>query len=542
MSLRLSDSAPRRISRILGAWIGAGLLLALVVPGTAWSRPPGDGSARAQLRSPRDEAKVKALYVAGTAALSAKDFAAAYRSFAAAYRMAPSAEFLFHLGTLAVAEKNYTAAEDLLRRYLSDPTLLASPEAIARQEEAERLLAQAAAQASPKGEVSVESSVREGRSAFVLINDRLVGQLPLSQPLLLPVGTSKIKLEQGLTQQEAEITVLAGRTAEMRFNLSTGAVIVTLPPAVLLLSRFVAVPPEAQQRLDQAIAQAARDARLAPLRREAAQGKAQELPECLAQPQCQAELLPFADADYVLVAKTERSGSQSPSSWRFSLSLLDPRVADVAAAEKKECERCTVEQAAATVEEAVEQVLAQGMDRPRGTLEVSSAPPGAELLLGERKLGITPYSHAVFVGSYTLAVRKQGFVPHEETVRIEADETLTREVVLAKASEPPAATPPVAAPPVSAVQRPRTRPAWRLVAGGAGLTAGVLFIGFGARALSIDSQCIDEPMPPKLQCLQRYDTLNVGGGLTGAGVALAVAGGLLLALPGPRPLGGTHAN
>ncbi len=98
--------------------------------------------------------------------------------------------------------------------------------------------------------------------------------------------------------------------------------------------------------------------------------------------------------------------------------------------------------------------------------------------------------------------------------------------------------PPVVAPPPPPVPPPpppsrRPRPRWRIIAGAAGLGVGLLMVGFGASALAIDNQCIDTAMPGK-SCSFDFDTLGPGVGLVVPGALLTVAGGVLLAVPGPR--------
>ena len=508
------------------------LIVGLSTPRTAHGRPAD--------KSAETAAKARELYESGRQALATHDHLTAYRWFSQAFRLQPNADSLFYLASLAFDEGKRVAAEDLLRRYLSDPTLSQSPEAMSRQSEAQRMLAQlASAPPLESGEVSVLND----RAAFVLVDDRLVGQVPLSQPLLVPAGPHKISLEQSGAPLEAELTVPPGRTVEVRFNRTTGAVIVSLPPALLLLNSFATVAPEAQQRLELSIAQAVRRERLAPLRKEATLQRFPKLAPCLTETPCQAELATNVEADYALIAKIDSSkssgnssGNSSPApaavsgTWHISLGLLDAKVADVAALEARECAPCTVEQAATRVEEMIEQVLGRGLSRTRGTLELSSSPPGVEVRLGERKLGETPYKHALFTGSYTLSLRKPGFLPKEESISIEAEQTASREVrlILAPPDEHEVPRPPPILP-----RQPR--PLWRIIAGSAGIAAGALFIGFGAKALAVDNTCIDDPTPPRTICAKLYDTTGIGGALTATGAVLTIAGITLIAFPGSRP-------
>lgn len=493
----------------------------------AWAKPSSERAAA------EAQNKANELNEAGNAALAAKKPGAAYLAFAAAYRTLPSADGLYYLGLVALAEGNRVAAEDLLRRYLSDPTLAATPEAQARQAEAQKLIQEAQGQSPPD---SAEISVLNDRTAFVLVDDRLVGQVPLSQPLLVPTGSHKITVEQGTQRFETELQVQPSRAIEMRVNRATGAIIVSLPPALLLLSNYTAVPLEAQGRLELSIGQAVRRERLAPLRKESLLLRFPPLAKCLKQTACQVDLATRAEAEYALLVKIEGAPPQQPPRFKLSLELLNARVGEVAATAEIDCPACTVEQAAAKAEELIEQVLGRGTGRATGTVELVTTPPGAEVYMNERKLGETPYTHALFAGSYTLSVRKLGFLTQETKVTVEAEQTASQKLTLEadpsfNANQTVTTTVPLEQP----LLPRQPRPLWRYVAGAGLLATGVILIGFGGKALSVNDSCIDAPVPPKMQCDARFDTFGVGAGLTATGAALSVAGLTLIVVPGPRP-------
>ena len=76
------------------------------------------------------------------------------------------------------------------------------------------------------------------------------------------------------------------------------------------------------------------------------------------------------------------------------------------------------------------------------------------------------------------------------------------------------------------------RPLWRLVVGGLALGGGVLAAGFGISGLAFYGQCGDSTAPPDgLKCQTVYLTRVVGGSLLGGGLALSLAGAVLLAGP-----------
>lgn len=512
----------RRLAQHLGCLLGCLVGLFAIV---AEAKPSAD---RAAIEA---QNKANELNAAGNAALVAKKPGAAYLAFAAAYRTLPSADGLYYLGLVALAEGNRVGAEDLLRRYLSDPTLAATPEATARQTEAQKLIQEAQGQTPAD---SAEVSVINDRTAFVFVDDRLVGQVPLSQPLLVPIGSHKITVEQGTQRFETELPVQPGRAIEMRVNRATGAIIVSLPPALLLLSSYTAVPPEAQGRLELSIGQAVRRERLAPLRKESLLLRFPPLAKCLKKTACQAELATRAEAEYALLVKIEGAPPPQPPRYKLAFEVLNAKVGDVAASAEVDCKGCSVEQAAARTEELIEQVLGRGTGRATGTVELVTTPPGAEVYLDERKLGDTPYTHALFAGSYTLSVRKPGFLTQDTAVTIEAEQTASQRLKLEP--DPALANQNITTvPPLEPLVPRQPRPIWRMVVGAGLVATGAVLIGFGGRALGVNNSCIDEPMPPKMQCDARFDTLGVGGALAATGAVLSVAGLTLIVVPGGRP-------
>jgi hypothetical protein len=69
----------------------------------------------------RQRARSLPLIEIGKAALQAQDLAGARKALEQAYRTAALPETLFLLGRLAEAEGHILAAQDLMRRFLSDP-------------------------------------------------------------------------------------------------------------------------------------------------------------------------------------------------------------------------------------------------------------------------------------------------------------------------------------------------------------------------------------------------------------------------------------
>lgn len=458
----------------------------------------------------------------------APDYEALAKGLETAYRQAPNPELLYQLGTLAKLLGKSIEAQDFMRRYLADP--LTQPSADGR-EEAERV----ASQPRPaSGEVQVVAD-QEG---LILVDNKVVGVLPLAVPLLVPVGQHVVALEMRDKTMKGRVKVLDGRGVEMRFSRESGAVVVTLPPSVIVLPEFAGTPPppiEIQRRLTQVAEQAIQKARLAIYGKEAALRRAPKLAECLTTLQCLAQLAIRSEVDYVLPLRIERRAL--PAEYAMSMRLIDAEVEAVAATGQDGCSGCTSEQLTANLTGALQRLLKAGHGRPRGTLIVRSEPSGAEVKMGDQVLGRTPFDHAAFVGTYELTVQKQDYAPEMVRVTVQDGKKVKSEVALSFQEPAPAPLAVVA----ESSGRP-SRPRWRLITGGVVLGVGLLMAGFGISGIAIDNQCVSDPVPPALRCRDRFDTLTIGAGLLGAGAGLSIAGAVMLAIPGRPSSSGTNTG
>jgi hypothetical protein len=453
------------------------------------------------------------------AAKAVTDFPAATRRLEEAFRKAPSSETLYQLGLLFDAQGKLAEAQDYMRRYLADPTTDAGAPG---RVEAERVMALPRPQC---GEVQVLAD----QYGFVSVDGRLVGTLPFSVPLIVPVGPHVVTVEMRDRAMKGKVKVPDGRGVELSFNRASGAVIVTLPPAVIVLPQYsgAQLPAEMQRRIQQAVEQAIQKQRLAVFSKDVALGRSPKLADCLNKLACQAQLATENEVDYALTMRVEHSG-QAPSSESYSLnlSLIDAETADVAATAKPSCTACNAEQIATSLLEPVRAMIKEGQGRQRGTLIVSSEPPGAEVKLGSRVVGKTPYSRAAFVGSYELVLEKKEFQISRTDIEIKEGKPAKYELKLVADVKAQL----VIAPPPKAVEKAR-RPLWRLLAGGVTLGLGVSMMGFGIGALAVNGGCVSDPIPPAAVCSDRFATKTVGGALVGVGVVLAVGGAVAMALP-----------
>jgi len=495
----------------LRRYVSLALLVLTMLPAFAVARGKNPTSV---VPDPRD--KVKQLTQEGASALLGKDFPAATRALSAAYRLAPTSELLSLLGQLALAEGRIVDAKDLFRRYLNDTP---EPETSPGRAEAQRVLQ---LPGPPPGEMRIVGD----RNSLVLVDDRVVGTLPLPLPLLLPAGEHKVVLEQNALRLEDRITVLAGRVAELRCQYQLGVVVVSYPPALLLLSDYPGLGGEPQQKLERAVAQAVTAAHLDVLSRAAALVQAPTLGECLGTLGCQSELATQNLVPNALNVKVAmRAGSTAD--WELQVGLLDASVKELAATQSQECLACSPEQVAALLAQMVAEVLKMGLGRPHGTLAIATTPPGAEVFAGPRSLGVTPLSRAQFVGPLDVTVRLPGYRSHPASVAIASGQTATVKLTLVPGSDvvlpPPTVTKTVILP----------RPRWRLGVGGAALGVGIGIVALGISAFAVNNQCVPDSYKGP-DCQNVYMTTGIGTGL-GIGGALLIGGGVvLLALPGQR--------
>lgn len=482
---------------------------------------PAQAQAGAKNRSP---AAAEKLMAQGAAAITAKDFAAAQSALTEAYRAYQSPKILYHLGALRAAEQKSVEAQDLLRRFLADSTV--EPGEPLRQE-AQKLLG--GLPAAEAGEVQIAAP----RGAEVLVDGRIVGALPLPLPLLLASGPHQIAVQQGRWRAESQAKVKTARFLELRFKTGTDVVVATEPPAVLIADSYG--EPALQGPLRNRLLDAIRRQNLAPLVGADALAYARELgaaPACLADPACQRRLAEKFGADYVLSVKATRSPA-TPKSLGLELELYDVAVGAPAATRTSGCDGCSPESAAGKLAEATTAVLTAAAEHGRGDLEVSSEPAGAEVLLDGKPIGQTPLKKVVFVGRYSLEVRRGGLQAAPQSIQVGPSEPVRVAVNLAP--EPPVVPVVSAAPP--AVELERQRPRWRLGVGGAALGLGALFVGLGASALAVDQHCVHpvdntDGLPPTNCTTQEvFMTQAPGLGLTISGAALLIGGAVLIALP-----------
>lgn len=484
--------------------------------------------------APRAQHNLERLRAAGDAALTAKDYDAAVRAYSELYRLTQQPDMLFQLGIVAAAQGHLLDAQDLLRRFLSDPRFDPSVSE-AKEQEARRILA---LPRPPSAKVNIIGT----SGTLVAVDQRLVGRLPLARPLLISPGKHTLMLEEKGRRQQEELDAAVGRFIEITYDASTQALLSTELPGVLLLDSYPGLPEAAAQKLGQTVEELVQRERLSPFPESLAMQRAGSVmpSDCMQVPACQCKIAKKNDLEYVLNVRIAQRAADAP--WEVKLDLLDAEVEESAARSNTECPACDQEKAAAFVRNALPALFAKARQRPRAELVVTTTPAGAEVRVGTQLWGTAPLSHVVWAGELELELSLSGYATQRLPVTaVEGQPTKLAVTLQPELHEPPPATllvppPPPPVVPVVPVRPVVTRPRWRLALGGAVLGVGVVLGGFGSSALSVADTCAPGTPAAASVCRLLFDTTGVGGGLLAAGLASSAAGILLLAIPNPtRP-------
>ncbi|MFT3754934.1 MAG: PEGA domain-containing protein [Pseudoxanthomonas sp.] len=439
-------------------------------------------------------------------ALATRDFGKAQRALSAAYRLQPSAETLYLLGVTALSSGDAVGAQDLMRRYLAE---VGSGGDATRHTEAQRIAERPRA-------VSGEVRVLGPAAAFVLVDDKLVGRLPLVRPLLVATGTHALTIEQPGGTVTGNIEVLAGQGLEAQLPAAGTTLQVRRLPTVFVATK-TALEPRPQTVTTEALVAAGLSIYDA-----AAHSGAAPPSECVQDAACVLRWAAAQGVQYTL----ELTTTAAPCS--VSARVFDVVIAAEASQRTAACDgEGGVERA---LTELLPPLLGEGIARPRGTLQLTSTPAGAEVVVGGRSLGRTPLTLPRFAGTMDLALQLPGFLV--ATRRVEVTAQSTTEVQVALTAQP-------AATPALPLQHPRPR--WRIALGITALTVGAGLLAAGIPALAIDGTCVQDPMAPILACDRRYATTAAGLGLVVPGALLVGAGMTALAIPGARPRSETPA-
>lgn len=402
-------------------------LLLLCSSAAAWAqpRPTAPGLApRAALPVPSTvgDKRFQAWLNQGREALERKDVPTALKAFEDAFRYSPKPVLLYFLGKVAQEQQRSAAAFDLYRRYLEATQDEADPE----------LRADALQLLQSPHEVGCEVTVQGDGGALLSVDGRLAGLLPLATPLRVTAGSHQLLLEKGRRRVETQVTLAPRRQAEVRFTLVPPLALVTLTPGVLLTTQPSPLEPSLAQAVRRTVSEAAGQQNavlVSPETQADVLATHPELLGCLDQLRCQEQLAQQTAAQFALRLSIGAPGvpsDQGPkkgTSFQFSGELLDVDVGVVSVKATQTCGDCNLKRGMQMLADMVQEMLRQAASRPRGTIKLTSEPPGARVEVDGRDLGETPYLRDAFVGPHNLVVQKPGFVAQRLVATVEDGQT-----------------------------------------------------------------------------------------------------------------------
>jgi hypothetical protein len=161
---------------------------------------------------PSDKAKEEAAtrFERGVKLYDAQDYAAALAEFEAAYRLVPRYQVLFNVGVAQKKLFRYNDAFRSLTRYLQEGGDKVPPD---RRDQVAKELAEIHALVA---EVTVKV---DGLPASIEVDGRLMGETPMSGPLLLPSGHHVVRASRdGYDPALREIDVVSGEKVELQLS------------------------------------------------------------------------------------------------------------------------------------------------------------------------------------------------------------------------------------------------------------------------------------------------------------------------------------
>ena len=300
------------------------------------------------------------------------------------------------------------------------------------------LYADRAAAVPPSGEIFIQAPLVM-RKAAVEVDGQVVGALPQKQQLQLAPGVHKLAIAQGRWRLIADVEVRAGLRAQVRWP-RPGSGLVSYPDTMALL-----VEPGDAATID--LRQAAIDS----LHRAhfSVLGEFGVLPEtvrpaaCAESAACLEELAQTSGLRHVLAV----IANKTDAGYQLDVRLFDNDTGDLAARRSELCPGCALPKAKLWVSALCTETLQLHVKRQIGLLEVSSQPPGAEVLVDGRRLGQTPYRRAASVGEHEVVVHKTGYLDYLNTVDVGPGKGSAIDAVLRPDTPPPAPPPPPPQPP-----------------------------------------------------------------------------------------------
>lgn len=369
---------------------------------------------------------------------------------------------------------------------------------------------------------TTELAVNGPQGALLLIDGQALGTLPLPTNPVVPSGAHRFRLELGKQKADSDsLTLPAGGQAELNLTLSGRSLVAVLriSDGMLLVLQPTNLPSLVRDSITESVAAAAKAEHSVLLGIDKQSTLRRGLPQiarCMDLGDCHEPIFQEGLVSYVLSVRIEHGIADQAGTCTLYAALLDTRTLDISAKAEESCTAADTKLLTTRISAVTSRLLQETTARARGSLAVTSVPAGAKVLLDDRWLGVTPLQQEAFAGTRTVEVQLDRYSPQKQTVQVEASQSATANIVLARI---PSA--------------PLPRPLWRIITASSLAAGGIVMAGFGISALLKNGQCKDPSLDPNT-CSLYYQTAGVGGGLFGAGAALVVAGAVMLAIPSPR--------
>jgi len=149
----------------------------------------------------------------GVALYNEADYRAALVEFRRAYEIAPNAVVLYNIGETQYQLQNYAQALTTLERYLAE-----SGDKASHRAEVETTLETLRARV---GKIAIATNIPD---CEVTVDDEVVGNTPLKDPVLVSIGRRKVTaMHAGRPAETRFVEVAAGDTVQLAFALGDGA-------------------------------------------------------------------------------------------------------------------------------------------------------------------------------------------------------------------------------------------------------------------------------------------------------------------------------
>jgi|GEM_PF-2971656 len=256
-----------------------------------------------------------------------------------------------------------------------------------------------------------------------------------------------------------------------------------------------------------------------------------ELATACTDDRCRAELGARLAADALVTGRV----SKEDDAWVAQLSVFDVALATVTKREQLACVRCSDRALADRIGQLASSLMKAHRAFGRAVLAVRSRPPGAEVWLDQRRVGVTDFELPVAAGPHTVElVRPPGQrvglavevgVGERRVVDLELGPTRSTTIVPRMAVVLPR-------PVVSEPDGPRRR--WRSAVGGVAVSLGAVLAAAGVAFLVENGRGTCELSGGGRQCPELIDSRSAGLGWLVSGGLVAVGGAVMLAVDARR--------